>query len=182
MGGEATEKHQIFKLSRRDFVQLTGTAFSGLGIAMAAWPAMGSSHPKTIEARAQKAAHLQAYVAMHNSGRVSIVAPIAEMGQGIFSSLPMLIAEELDLPWELIDIKHSFASEAFINPMARDQYAAESRSIRGMFLHLRRIGARCDKCWSARPPRNGQRRAIRSLQVVDSSRILPVTAASTTQP
>ncbi len=50
-----------------------------------------------------------------DSGGVTIVAPRAEMGQGVHTTLAALAAEELDVPWESVRVIHGPAAEAYFN-------------------------------------------------------------------
>lgn len=82
-----------------------------------------------------------AYVSIDSSGDIALTAPLADMGQGVYSSLPKLIAEELDVAWEDVVVRLAPTSQEYDNPLARDQYSANSQSIRGYYQPLRRLGA-----------------------------------------
>src|SRR5262245_36270636 len=60
---------------------------------------------------------LNAWVHVSSSeNKIEIACPTAEMGQGIFTSLPLLLAEELDADWRLVQVKQAPAHKDFINP------------------------------------------------------------------
>jgi isoquinoline 1-oxidoreductase beta subunit len=83
-------------LSRRSFLQVSTTALGGLLVA-SHWPA---------QARAQRGpAELGLFVRVEPDGRIVIGARGCEIGQGVKTSLPMLIAEELDVEWSQIEIE-----------------------------------------------------------------------------
>jgi len=69
------------------------------------------------------------------------VTPDAEMGQGIYNSLPLLVAEELEADWQAVRIELSGADEAYQNPIKGYQSSGQSAAIRGFYLPLRRAGA-----------------------------------------
>ena len=48
-----------------------------------------------------------AFVRIDRLGKVSIVSPMAEMGQGVYTALPMLVAEELDADMSNVTVEHS---------------------------------------------------------------------------
>ena len=93
-------------LSRRDFLSVSMTAAGAL---MASFNAPGVAH--TAPSRAAAAARpvggqpLGAFVRIETDGRVVIGARGCEIGQGVKTSLPMLIAEELDVPWSAVTVE-----------------------------------------------------------------------------
>ena len=56
---------------------------------------------------------LSAYVRIDREGKVSIVSPMAEMGQGVYTSLPMLVAEELDADMSNVAAETAPANDKF---------------------------------------------------------------------
>ena len=84
--------------SRRNFLKITASAAGGLMI--------GFHLPGTAEA-ATEGAEINAWLTIDPNNVVSIVTPQTEMGQGAFTAVPMMVAEELDIPWE--NVRHVFA-------------------------------------------------------------------------
>src|SRR5213075_2520126 len=70
------------------------------------------------------------------SGAVSIIAPNSEMGQGIKTSLPMIVAEELDVAWEQVTVV-----QGDLNPAYGRQFSVGSGSTPGNYAPLRLAGA-----------------------------------------
>src|SRR5262249_34987895 len=94
-------KHNGFKavpLSRRAFLATTG-GFSGA-------VAFGGS---ATTARAQGAAGLtpNGWVTIHSDGIVTIMFPSAEMGQGVMTALPAVLADEMDADWSKVRVRQS---------------------------------------------------------------------------
>ena len=90
------EMSEAAALSRRDFLGgaagLTFTfAFSGLMTA----------RPEGVVA-ADAAKTIGGWVTIGTDNTITIAAPIAEMGQGVLTSLPMVVAEELDADWSKV--------------------------------------------------------------------------------
>ncbi len=90
-----------FQFTRRNFLKITTSAAGGMMI--------GISMPKMAGAAVPGAGgtEINAWLTIDPDNIVSIVTPQTEMGQGAFTSIPMMIAEELDIPWE--NVRHVFA-------------------------------------------------------------------------
>jgi isoquinoline 1-oxidoreductase beta subunit len=83
-------------LSRRSFLQISSTALGGLLVATH-WPA---------RLQAQRGpAELGVFVRVEPDGRIVVGARGCEIGQGVKTSLPMLIAEELDVAWSQVEVE-----------------------------------------------------------------------------
>ena len=119
-----------FKVSRRAF--LGGSA--GLGFAFA----LGL--PKSSEAQAAPG-RLNAYVSIASDGTITIQSPVAEMGQGIMTGLPMIVAEELDADWSKVKVEQSPIDAAYHHPIFKAQYVVASSSTLGYWTPLRVAGA-----------------------------------------
>src|SRR2546427_4733472 len=65
----------------------------------------------------------------------------SEMGQGVATSLPMLLAEELEADWTKIRIEFAPAAKEYINPMFGMQGTGGSTSVRAAYTPLRKAGA-----------------------------------------
>ncbi len=63
------------------------------------------------------------YVKIDSTGRITIIAPRAEMGQGISTTLATLAAEELDVPLSMLSVEHGPASKAYGNDAAMKEGA-----------------------------------------------------------
>jgi isoquinoline 1-oxidoreductase subunit beta len=96
-------------IARRSF--LAGSAALVAGTAFG-WYKYRSPYPNPIAGSG--IATLTPYVLIEQTG-VSIIAPRAEMGQGIHSTLAALVAEELDMAWEDVTILHGPAAHAYYN-------------------------------------------------------------------
>jgi isoquinoline 1-oxidoreductase beta subunit len=72
---------------------------------------------------------------------VNIRVGSSEMGQGVMTALPMLIAEELDADWERVRVEFAPVGPAYANPAFGRQQTGGSRSVRGYWTNLREAGA-----------------------------------------
>jgi len=125
-------------VSRRRFVQ--GAA--GLTFAFTFGGAFVS---KVSRAFAAEAAELNAWVTIGTDNTVKILCPTAEMGQGVLTSLPLILAEELDADWSTVKTDFAPANpKVYGNPhelFQGAQITAASVSVPGYFMPLRIAGA-----------------------------------------
>ncbi|MDR5881323.1 xanthine dehydrogenase family protein molybdopterin-binding subunit [Caballeronia sp. LZ032] len=83
-----------------------------------------------------------AFVQIDKSGKVVLIMPKVEMGQGVYTSLPMLIAEELEVPLDQVTIDHAPPNEKlFTDPLLGGQLTGGSTSIRYAWEPMRKAGA-----------------------------------------
>ena len=76
------------------------------------------------------------YLAVDRDDTVTIWLTKAEVGQGVYTALPMLVAEELEADWQTIRVEQAIANLNF-----GDQMVATSASVRSLWLELRQAGA-----------------------------------------
>lgn len=118
--------------SRREFIRLAGIGGS-LVIAMSVMP--GSASALTRKNASSSA--LNAYVEINSDGKITILAPNPEVGQGVKTSLPMIVAEELDANWDDVVIENApIDAERFGR-----QFAGGSTAIPMRWDELRKMGA-----------------------------------------
>src|ERR1700740_3132316 len=115
-------------LSRRDFIA-AGTA-AGAGLVIGFYLPHGSG-TGTGDAFSPNA-----YLKITPDNKVTIVVARSEMGQGVRTSLPMILAEELEADWKQIQIEQAGASTLF-----GDQTTGGSASIRTTWDPMRKAGA-----------------------------------------
>jgi isoquinoline 1-oxidoreductase beta subunit len=124
-------------VSRR-FVLKAGAAVGG-GLMIGWVPAACSDNP----AKSTKSLPPNAYIRVDPQGKVTIVSPMAEMGQGVYTALPMLVAEELDADMANVSVEHSPPNDKLYGNafLGGSQTTGNSASIRGFYLPLRQVGA-----------------------------------------
>ena len=120
-------------LNRRDFIKVTGAAGAGL--------VMGVYLPslKRFEAPAPDQAGLFApnmWLRINPSGDITVAVAKSEMGQGVLTSLPMIVAEELDADWNRITFEHPVADRKY-----GSMGTGGSASVRSSWDNLRNAGA-----------------------------------------
>src|SRR5204862_425780 len=72
---------------------------------------------------------------------ITVLVDRSELGQGVSTSLPMLVAEELGADWSKIRFEFAPADPAYFNPMIHAQGTGGSTSIRAAWKPLRQAGA-----------------------------------------
>jgi isoquinoline 1-oxidoreductase beta subunit len=130
---EATGAVPVTGLSRRGFIKLSGMAGGGLVLAFSLAPKLSSN----AYAQAPASRDLNAYVQITPEGKVRIYAKNPEVGQGVKTSLPMIIAEELDAAWPDVVVEQSPINAALYGP----QFAGGSLSTPMNWGTLRQAGA-----------------------------------------
>jgi isoquinoline 1-oxidoreductase beta subunit len=94
-------------------------------------------------AEAASQAHLapNAFLRVGADDSITVILGKSEMGQGVYSSLPMLVAEELDVDPALVKVEFGAPDPAFFSPPFPTQITGGSSSMRTMYEPLRRTGA-----------------------------------------
>ena len=83
-----------------------------------------------------------AFIRIDRAGKVTLIIPQVEMGQGVFTALPMIIAEELDADWNNVHVEAAPPNEKlYANPMLGVQATGNSNSIRAFWLPMRKAAA-----------------------------------------
>jgi len=125
--------------SRRRFLKMGGAAVGGgllLGIDLAAFAAVSDS--QTSHAPFEP----NAFLRIDASGRITFVMPFIEMGQGTYTAIPMLIAEELEVDVDRVVVEHAPADDkVYANPLIGIQMTGGSTSVRASWEPMRRAGA-----------------------------------------
>jgi isoquinoline 1-oxidoreductase beta subunit len=96
--------------------------------------------PKPSEAQTAPG-RLNAYVSIAPDGTITIQQPVAEMGQGISTGLPLIVAEELDADWSKVRVVQSPIDPVYHHPIFKAQYVVASISTLGYWTPLRMAGA-----------------------------------------
>jgi isoquinoline 1-oxidoreductase subunit beta len=122
-------------LSRRGFLQAGVVAGGGLMLSF--------SLPFGIsDAKAADAFVPNAFIRIGSDGQIVLTMPYVEMGQGTYTSIPMLIAEELEVDLKQVRLEHAPPNEKlYANPLLGVQATGNSNAIRGAWQPLRQAGA-----------------------------------------
>jgi isoquinoline 1-oxidoreductase beta subunit len=84
-----------------------------------------------------------AFIRIAPTGAITLIMPQVEMGQGVYTSLAMVLSEELDTSLEHVTLEHAPPNEKlYANPMLGVQATGNSNSIRAFWLPLRKAAAK----------------------------------------
>ena len=120
----------VMKLSRRDFLALGVVAGGGLALGVRLSGQHGTSGSAALEP--------SAFVRISPDNKVTIWMARAEMGQGVRTSLPMVVADELDADWEQVSIVQA---DAHPDRYGRQMTVGSSSVRNGAWMPLRQAGA-----------------------------------------
>jgi len=127
-------------LTRRQFLK-GSLAATGMTIAVSVTP---FGYRLLSEAQANQDASFKPNVwfQITPDNTVTIWVPNSEMGQGVRTALPMIVADELEADWNQIKILQSGAGKEYGNPaLGGGQVTVASASCRGHYMPLRKAGA-----------------------------------------
>lgn len=124
-------------LSRRNFIKLSG--MTGTVFALGAYlPALGQEETIVTPSQANALGiELNAWISIDATGKVTITNHRAEMGQGSFQSVPQIIAEELEVDLNQVEIVFAVGNNAKYG----SQITGGSSTIRGSYKNLLRLSA-----------------------------------------
>jgi isoquinoline 1-oxidoreductase beta subunit len=83
-----------------------------------------------------------AFIRIGPDGGITLIMPQVEMGQGMYTSMPMLLAEELEVGLDQVRLEHAPPNDKlYANPLYGIQMTGASSSVRAMYGPLRKAGA-----------------------------------------
>jgi isoquinoline 1-oxidoreductase beta subunit len=124
-------------LSRRRFLQAGVAAGGGLLLSLHLPFAIGE-----VEAAEADGFAPNAFIRIGGDGKIVLIMPYVEMGQGTYTSIPQLIAEELEVDLKQVRLEHAPPNEKlYANPLLGIQATGNSNAIRGGWKPLREAGA-----------------------------------------
>jgi len=123
---------KIQNISRRNFVKSVGLASGGL--ILACNTSIFSNKENVPENLIDFNPNL--FVQLNSDGSLILVASRSEMGNGVRTSLPSVIADEMEANWERVSVKQAVGDKMYGN-----QNTDGSKSIRTLFMPMRRMGA-----------------------------------------
>jgi isoquinoline 1-oxidoreductase beta subunit len=132
-----------------------------------------------------------AFIRIERSGDITLTMPMVEMGQGIYTSLAMLLAEELEVGLDQVKLEHAPPNDAlYANAILHRQLTGMSSSIRAFWTPLRQAGALARTlliaaaakqwgvdpavCWAKHGVVSAGSRQLSYGQLVDAAAALPV--------
>lgn len=124
-------------VTRRGFIRISSLAGGGLALGLTFRPAAAAAEANpAFPAPAPTDFAPNHHLRISPSGTITIISQDPEVGQGIKTSLPMIIAEELDVNWESVTVE-----QAGFDPRYKRQIAGGSGATPAHFEEFRRLGA-----------------------------------------
>ena len=137
-------KHTLASIDRRTLL-ISGGVGVGLVVAFMAWPrGIGGDLPLREGEQA-----FGSFIKIGRDGRVTVAVPQVETGQGIWTALPQIVADELGAAWETVAVEPAPLGPAYANAIADEEgwfdkpmrITAGSTSVRAFEQPLRDAGA-----------------------------------------
>jgi isoquinoline 1-oxidoreductase subunit beta len=187
-----SERSSVSRLDRREFLKV-GAGVGGLVLSVG----MPSLLRPGSAAAAQQPSRFapNAFIRVDRAGAVTLVMPMVEMGQGVYTALSMLVAEELEVDLDHVRLEHAPPNDAlYANAILHVQTTGLSSSVRAFWTPLRQAGAvartlivsAAAKKWGVDPGTCRARRGVvydaaatrhlRYGELVDAAAALPIPA------
>ena len=104
------------KIDRRTLL-IGGGVGVGLVVAFALWPE-GLKSDLALSSEEQAFGN---FIKIGRDGRVTVAIPQVETGQGIWTALPQIVADELGAAWEMVGVEPAPMTKAYANPLAENE-------------------------------------------------------------
>ncbi|WP_246194572.1 xanthine dehydrogenase family protein molybdopterin-binding subunit [Allochromatium palmeri] len=126
-------------LTRRDLLKIVTLSGGGLALGWV-WPARAETNEPAAP-RSPDPFEPNAWINIHADGRIQVRLARAEMGQGVMTSLAMLLAEELEVGLDQLQIEPAPVAPAYVNYLLGEQATGGGTSTRDAWNTLREAGA-----------------------------------------
>lgn len=129
------------QLDRREFVKASIVAGGSL-LVVSTLPMQSRAEERLgIVPAAAAPFHPNAFITIAPDGKVTVTVGQSEMGQGVLTSLPMIVADELEVDWNDVAFEQGPAGKEFANPMLGSQITGGSSSVKAFIDPLRKNAA-----------------------------------------
>ncbi len=129
-------------MSRRGFLQRTGLLLGFALSGASAEPVFAAPAARVVENEVTGTFAPNGFIRINPTGAVTLIMPSIEMGQGVYTSQSMLLAEELEVTLDQIQLQHAPPNHAlYANSIIGIQNTGGSASIRAFWTPLRQAGA-----------------------------------------
>ncbi len=132
----STQENKV-TFSRRNFLRASALASGGIMIGFNLFTACKPNVKPSVDVENLNFNDFNAFIKISDEGYVTIYSPNPEIGQGVKTSMPMIIAEELDVDWDKVHV----AQAPLDTKNYTRQLAGGSQSIRHGWTALRQTGA-----------------------------------------
>ena len=115
------------EISRR--VLLAGGAAAGLGVAWWVWPRATRSGLPVAEGETA----FGGWIKIGTDGHIVVAVPQCEMGQGVYTALPQIVADELGADWRTVGVEAAPEGALYANPLAAEAVFGAPDGLAGVF-------------------------------------------------
>jgi CO/xanthine dehydrogenase Mo-binding subunit len=128
--------------SRRFFLKVAAVAGGGMALGLS-WEADAQAPPPGAPAQPKRPIQVDAWVKINPDNTVTLMSPVADFGQGVYTVHPQMLAEELNVAWTSVKVEQAPGSLTYGNPLlgGGTQGVGNSVSVMGYYDPLRTIGA-----------------------------------------
>jgi len=133
----AIKRENDLTLNRRSFLQVTTAATGGLLVSLYLPRVTSAQQPSP-----PKVYPPDAFIHIATDGKIKITVNRLEFGQGVQTSLPMVLADELDADWSQVTAELAPAADVYKDPLFGMQMVGGSGSIAHSFQQYRELGAK----------------------------------------
>jgi isoquinoline 1-oxidoreductase subunit beta len=145
-----SEKYTVPNPPRRDFLKFAATvsATTAGGMVLSiSLPALSQSKQTQSYTELEAGKDVlapNAFIKINANGEVTMIMPKVEMGQGVYTSIPMLLAEELEVDLQTVKLEHAPPNDKlYADALLGAQVTGGSTSIRALWDPMRQAGAVC---------------------------------------
>jgi isoquinoline 1-oxidoreductase subunit beta len=142
---------QTTLLARREFLKISSLAGGGVLIACYARPVAAALAQGAAAAAPQPAFAAMSFFRIAPDGIVTIISKNPELGQGVKTHLPMILADELDVDWKNVHIEQADLDETKFGP----QRAVVAPLLPSTGIRFAALARQFAKCSSPRPRKPG---------------------------
>ena len=128
-------ENMIKNETRRDFLKVSGSVAGGLALGFY----MPGRH--NVAVAAETTSSPNAWVKIGQDNTITIMVARSEMGQDVYTSMPILVAEELEVDLSKVKVEFAPPAEVYINALLGGQLTGGSTSVRDAWEKLRKAGA-----------------------------------------
>jgi len=120
------ERTTTQKWTRRAFIGVGGLAGAGLVVGIGGYAWLSKNAQRYSGYGFEEGNSLNAWIRIHPDNNITIAVPRAEMGQGVYTAIPMMIAEELEVSMDRIKIIHPQPEPAYAQTYNQNQHTLKS--------------------------------------------------------
>src|SRR3989440_1432730 len=128
------------RINRRSFLRVSSVAAGGLFISL--YLDLPAIAHETTQGPPPKVYPPDAFVHVKSDGKILITVNRLEFGQGVQTSLPMILADEMDADWSQVIADLAPAADVYKDPLFGMQMVGGSGSIAHSFQQYRELGAK----------------------------------------